>query len=239
MLKAGFIALTIIMAALVYSGITIVTGKAIADLRKRQQFRRRSLLLLGGWLTYITLISLTGIFTTATLPPRVPLLLILPCLIFIFWFFNSDRFIDFILATPPGWLVYGQSFRIVVEILLLGMYMQGLIPEAGTFKGYNYEIVIAVTAFGVGYYGYHKKVLSPRVIIAWNFLGNLTLAIIGFIMISHAYFPHIYSHPGYISIKEFGSFPYTLFAGFIAPLAIFMHIFSIVKTNMERHIPQQ
>ncbi len=227
------------MAVLVYAGITIVTGKSITDVRKLRQFRRRSLLLLGGWLTYITLVSLTGIFTTATLPPRVPLLLILPCLLFIFWFFNSNKFIDFIMATPPGWLVYAQSFRIAVEVLLLGMYMQGLIPEAGTFKGYNYEIVIGITAVGVGYYGFNKKVLSPNFIIAWNFLGNLTLAIIGFIMISHAYFPGIYSHPGHISIKDFGSFPYTLLAGFIAPLAIFMHIFSIVKTNMERQSQQK
>jgi hypothetical protein len=233
MIKAGFILLTILMATLLYIGIAAVANRAITDASKQKQFKTRSLLILGGWLTYVSLLSLTGIFTTAELPPRVPLLLILPCLLFIFWFFKSNRFSNLISATPAGWLVYMQGFRIVVELLLLGMYTEGMIPRASTFEGYNYEILIGVSAFGIGYFGYTKKVLPPNLIIFWNFAGNLTLAIIGFIMISHAYFPHIYTNPGYLSIKEFGSFPYTLFAGFIAPVAIFMHIFSIIKTKRE------
>jgi hypothetical protein len=231
MIKAGFIILTLLLATLVYTGIALVSVKALSDVRKQKQFKARSLAILVGWLTYVSLLSLTGIFTTATLPPRVPLMLILPCLIFIFWFFKSNRFNNFIDATPPEWLVYMQSSRIFVEVLLLGMYAKGMIPKASTLEGYNYEIVIGLSAFAVGYYGYNKRLIPRNVIIAWNFVGNLTLAIIGFIMISHAYFPHIYTNPGHLSIKEFGSFPYTLFAGFIAPLAIFMHIFSIIKTK--------
>lgn len=231
MIKASFILLTIIMAALVYAGVHAVSSKAIADEPKRGRFRLYVIVLIAGWLAYVSALSLTGILATKALPPRIPLMLILPCFLFIAWFFRGGRFRDVINATPPGWLVYSQSFRIVVELLLLGLYLEGILPKAGTFEGYNYEIITGITAIAVGYFGTTRKVLPRALLLLWNYMGLATLAIVVFIMVSHVYFPSIYSNPEPLLIADFGAFPYTLLAGFLMPLAVFLHVFSIVKTS--------
>jgi len=229
MIQTGFLFLTAIMAVLVYSGVIAVARKTVADNNRLQLVKRKTLLLLAGWIAYVSAVSLTGILATPSLPPRVPLFLILPCFAFMVYFFRSSRFSRFIDATPPAWLVYTQSFRIIVELLLVGLYIKGLIPKAATIEGYNYEMVIGITAIAIGYLGYTQKVLPTPILVIWNCCGLATLAIIVFIMISHAYFPGIYTNPGPMSVKDFGSFPNTLLAGFLMPLAVFMHIFSLVK----------
>ncbi len=231
MIKASFILLTIIMAALVYAGVHAVSSKAMADEGKRGRFRLHTILLIAGWLAYVSALSLTGILATKALPPRIPLMLILPCFLFIALFFRGGRFRDVINATPPGWLVYSQSFRIVVELLLLGLYLEGILPKAATFEGYNYEIITGITAIAMGYFGATRKVLPQAVVLLWNYAGLATLAVVVFIMISHVYFPGIYTNPDPLLIADFGAFPYTLLAGFLMPLAVFLHIFSIVKTS--------
>lgn len=234
MIKTSFILLTIVMASLVYIGISRVASKSISDAQKSKQFHTRALLVLIGWLTYVSVMSMTGVFATVSMPPRIPLLLILPCFGFMAWFFRSGRFDDIIAATPQSWLVYTQAFRIPVELLLLASYMEGLIPRAGTFEGYNFEIVTAITALLVGYFGVTRKILPNSIVLLWNYFGLVTLTIVVFIFISHAFFPGIYTNPEPLLIETFGAFPYTLLAGFLMPLAVFMHVFSITKIRRDR-----
>lgn len=231
MIKASFILLTLIMAAIVYAGIHVVSSRVMHDEGKRRLFRLRTMLVIAGWLTYIATISLAGVLATKALPPRIPLLLILPCFIFIAWFFRSGRFRDLIDGTPPGWLIYAQSFRIVVELLLLGLFLEGVLPKAGTFEGYNFEIITGITAIAIGYFGATRKVLPRAVLLLWNYMGLATLATVVFIMVSHVYFPGIYADPEPLLIEDFGAFPYTFLAGFLMPLAVFLHVFSIIKMS--------
>ncbi len=216
------------MAALVVAAIFAISRRAIPDQQALTRFRTRALLLLAGWLTYVTAISFTGILTVMTLPPRIPLLLVLPCFVFIGWFFRSGRFTAFIAATPASWLVYAQSFRVVVELLLWRSAVEGLLPVRATFEGYNYEIVIGGTALLAGYLGYTRRVLPVFILRLWNYAGLVTLAIVVFLVISRAYAPGIYDDPGPFSAIDFGSFPVTLLAGFLMPLAVFLHVFSLV-----------
>ncbi len=190
--------------------------------------------MLIAWLVYVSLLSLAGVFRVGGLPPRIPLLLILPAFAFMTYFFRSQETKDLIAATPASWLVYAQSFRVVVELMLHALFLKGVLPKAGTYEGYNYELVIGITALAVGYWGYTRKALPKIALIIWNVSGLATLATIVFIMISHAYFPGIYSNPEKLNIADFGSFPYTLLAGFLMPLAVFMHVFSLKKLASEK-----
>lgn len=229
MIKAGFILLTLLMAVLVCVAIARTVALAFTDQRKQQRIKTRTIVLLTGWLSYVSILSLAGVFKVVGLPPRIPLLLILPVFAFMFYFFRSAHYKALIAMVPASWLVYAQTFRVVVELMLHGLFLQGILPKAGTFEGYNYEIVIAFSALAIGYWGYTRRVLPRTLLILWHFAGLTTLAIVVFIMISHAYFPHIYPHPETLRIEDFGSFPYTYLAGFLMPLAVFMHIASLVK----------
>lgn len=186
-------------------------------------------MLLIGWIAYVSAISLSGLLQTTSLPPRIPLLLIFPLFGFLFWLISRQRSQDVINAIPAAGLIYAQVFRVPVELLLHALYRKGMLPRMGTFEGYNFEIVIGITSLLVGYFGYTRKALPRSVLILWNCCGLLTLTIVVFILISHAYFPGIYAHPEPLSIQNFGAFPYTLLAGVLMPLAVFMHVISIKK----------
>lgn len=233
MIKAGFIFLTLFMASLVYFGAASVGTSIISNKLKLRRFKTTVAIILTTWLVYVSLLSLAGVFKVGGLPPRIPLLLVLPPFAFITYFFSKKKHRNLIEATPASWLVYSQSFRVVVELMLYSLFLQGVLPKAGTYEGYNYEILIGITSIVVGYWGYTRKALPNIVLKIWNYTGLVTLTIVVFIMISHAYFPDLYTKPEKLNISDFGSFPYTLLAGFLMPLAVFMHVFSLKKIANE------
>lgn len=228
MIKISFILLTAVMAIVFVAGFNLAASGAMTA-EHRKQLIKNLVLFLACWLAYVTFISLSGILQTARLPPRIPLLLILPLFSVMIFFFRTQTFRQLLDAIPQHLLIYPQIFRIAVELLLLAMCREGIVPVAGTFEGYNYEIVIAITALAIGYVAQRKKRSLQVVLIAWNLGGLFTLATVVFIMVSHAYFPEIYSNPEQLSIQKFGAFPYTLLAGFLMPLAVFLHICSLKK----------
>jgi hypothetical protein len=229
MIKAGFILLTLLMAAIAFFSLSYAAGKAYSAPEEKKGFTRKAAIVLVLWLIYISLVSFTGILTVASFPPRIPLFFIIPAFSFMAYFFASGKFKPIIAAMPASWLVYFQSFRIIVELLLWRLFVEGLLPRSATFEGYNYEIVIGITALLVGYFGYTKPKLPALLIALWNVAGLITLAIVVFIFISHAYAPSLWADTANFSMESFGSFPYTLLAGFLMPLAVFMHVFSLVK----------
>jgi hypothetical protein len=83
----------------------------------------------------------------------------------------------------------------------------------------------------MGYLAFTRKVAGPIFVLLWNLAGLCTLGIVVFIVISHAYFPGLWGDS--FSLKDFAIFPYTLLAGFLMPVAVFLHIFSIVKTRRQ------
>ncbi len=230
MIAAGFILLTILMACLVYAVFTSQIVVANLDTHSHKKFRAAIICTLVCWLAYITTASLAGFFQSGALPPRIPLGLVAPAFAFTIWFFASRRFHNIITAIPASWLVYAQVFRVMVELLLFSLYKQGILPVSTTFEGYNYEIIIGLSAPIMGYLAVTKQILPKWTLVLWNIAGLCTLATIVFIFISHAYRPSMWTD-GTLSINDFGAFPYTLLPGFLMPLAVFMHIFSIVKTK--------
>ncbi len=230
MLKAGFILLAVLLAAVLYIGAGIVTGKAFTRVSEEKQFKTKAVVVILVWLIYISVLSVKGIFAIATFPPRIPLLLVLPPFLFFAYLFTNRSFKKIIQNTPASWPVYFQSFRIIVELLLLGLATQNMLPKMATFEGYNYDIVIGITALLMGFFIRDTR-FSQRLLLGWNIAGLCTLAIVAFILIGHSYFYTLFGQNESIVGKGFGLFPYTFLAGFFMPIAVFMHIFSIVQTR--------
>jgi len=230
MLKAGFILLTIALSLTLYVCAGKIANKTFTRVKEEKQFKLWTAFVLILWLFYISALSLKGVFTVSILPPRIPLLLIFPAFIFFAYLFTNRKFNKIIENTPSSWSVYFQSFRIIVELLLLGLCMQGMLPKAATFEGYNFDIVIGITAPLMGYYIFSKDAPRKILILIWNIAGLLALAIVVIILLGHAYFNGPMNDN--ILTKGFGKFPFTFLAGFYMPLAVFMHLFSIIKTRI-------
>ena len=230
MVKAGFILLTILLALIVYVFGGKLAGMAFTRVSEENKFKTRTALVLIVWLGYVTWLSIRGVFIAPTLPPRIPLLLVIPAFLFFAYLFMNRLFKNIIINAPPSWPVYFQSFRIVVELLLVCLFMQGILPKSATFEGYNYDIIIGLTAPLVGFFMGNSK-SSHVFLLIWNCAGLVTLAIVVFILQGHAYFFRSLNENESILGKGFGQFPYIFLAGFFMPLAVFMHVFSIIKTR--------
>ena len=154
--------------------------------------------------------------------------MVFPAFIFIGFFFGSGKFKNIIDNTPIQWTVYFQSFRIIVELLLFGLAINNLVPREATFEGYNFDVLIGITAPIIGWLAFSKKAIGKTALIVWNICGFATLAVVVGVFMIYAYFPQLV-HKESILNTGFGSFPYTYLAGFLMPAAVFMHLFCLVK----------
>ena len=78
------------------------------------------------------------------------------------------------LGLPVAVLVGLQAFRIPVELLLHGLYSDGIAPVQVTYLGWNFDIVTGLTAIPVAWLAARGKA-SRTLLIAWNTLGLATL----------------------------------------------------------------
>ncbi len=228
MLQACFIVLALALVILVYMMTARESLNAITDSQKQKRFIQRTGLALVVWLIYVSAISVTGIFEKISFPPRIPLLLVLPTFLFFLYFFTNKKFKTIIDHTPHSWPVFFQSFRIIVELLIWGMFMAGIVPQSATFEGHNFDILIGLTAPLIAFFTFVKPKIGKSLFILWNIAGLATLLIVVYILMRHSYF---LSENYSILHKGFGAFPYTFLAGLFMPLAVFMHIFSLVKAG--------
>src|SRR4051812_2516564 len=102
---------------------------------------RTSAILLTAWLLLLGILSARGFFSDFTrLPPRLTIALLTPLPVVLF-FTLSRAGKQLIPQIQPQWLIYLQSFRILVEIGLWVLVRNGSLPEQMSFEGRNFDIL--------------------------------------------------------------------------------------------------
>jgi len=226
-LQLEYIALTLLMVVWVCLLIRFVQSRAVNTGGSSMSAIARFVVPLFLWFGAIFAVASTGFFQSYELPPRIALI-IFGAFGFIFWFVRKNRNTDWLMLIPPSLLIGAQSFRILVETVIYHTYLAGIGPIESTFKGYNYEMYVGISAIIVALL-YRYKVIGNQLAIAWNFIGLCFLGIIIFIFVSSSYFPHLWGESESMMSLEFPTFPYLLLPAFLMPLAVFMHCLSIVQ----------
>lgn len=175
------------------------------------------------WLTVHALLSLNYFYTvTNTIPPRFSLATAPPLLAILILFITKKgrRFID---KLSPQILTQLHVVRIFVELILLWLFLYKLIPKLMTFEGRNFDILAGLSAPLITYFGFVKKSLSNKFMLAWNIAGILLLLNIVVNAILSAPFP----------FQQFGFeqpniavlyFPFIWLPCFIVPTVLFSHL---------------
>jgi hypothetical protein len=231
MLFIGFSLLLIAVLLFLFAGIS----KADLPATQRKKYVRRLAAGAMIWLIYAATMATTGFFQELSPPPRIALFLILPAFAFIAYFFFSKNFEDLIQGVPPAWPVYLQSFRVAVEVLILGIFLEGLIPFEPTFEGYNFDILAGLSAPFVAYFGLQQKKLPVWALKLWNYLGLLLLLNVVSIFLSLLLKPTLWGYASTPIRPEFGMMPYLLIPAVLMPLAVFLHFFSLAQLRRWRH----
>jgi len=233
MLELGYIALTLVMAILVVYGYNY--GLRKLELNKTTVSKRTLFLIvgLGVWLVYIYFIAKSGFLADYTLPPRFPIFIIFPLFIFTGVVLYKNRKSKMFSAIPVSWAVYFQSFRILVETLFVYTVAKGLMHKEVTIEGYNFDMIFAITAPIIGFLVFNAKKLSKKVAILWNYIGLAVLISVILVFTTTIFFPSLWRSETPIAPPEIVAFPYILVAGFLMPVAVFVHIFSIIQLKKE------
>ncbi len=221
--------LIILVAGLVYS-ILYTLGFALQRLRAAPtQVRKLQWYVglgLGFWLLTVGLVAWNGAFMNfESSPPRM-LLVSLPVLLSSFLLLRSRLFISCLKAIPRSWLLFGQTYRVFLELLLWFGFTIGMVPFHLTFVGFNYDIVVGLTAIPAGLLFFRKGRLLRFEAIVWNTFGLILLLYNGFIfLISLPYSFQVFDIEPSNSFMT--QFPFIWIPAFLVPLAAALHLFSL------------
>lgn len=183
---------------------------------------------LAIWLGLLAVLAQEGFFLEFnSMPPRVALALLLPLFAGLLMLpTHGTR--HFLAVTPPERLIYVQSFRIVMELILWALYQQGRVPALITFEGRNVDILVGITAIPVGWMVLVRRAWPVWVAQVWNVAGIMILGNV----VAHAFLAAPTPFRAFItnpSTALLGTFPYIWLPGFLVPFAFWLHAGSLVQ----------
>lgn len=222
MVVAGFYILTVIM---VFTPLMILQKSDDPPKRKRTYS-----IIIVGWLIYTTTLSNSGWLDDFSLPPRIPLVIVIPAIVSIIYFTSKNWVKEAISKLKDHQVIYIQSFRIAVELLIYGAFLNGVFPKRATFEGLNYDILVGISALIVGVL-VQRGIIKSKGILIWNIISLAILSITVFSFISAYYFTDTMDgNLGFVRL------PYIFLASLLLPFAVFYHVVSIRQQLMKSQL---
>lgn len=184
--------------------------------------------LLAFWLILQAMLGIGGFYLkTAGMPPRLILFGVLPTLILIISYFLFARK-NFIERLPLRFLTFVHIIRIPVEIVLLWLFQQKLIPQIMTFEGRNFDILAGISAPIIAWIAFKNGKVNRTLLIIWNFLAlGLLFNIVITAVLS---FPFEFQQFGFDQPnRAVLYFPFNWLPTVVVPLVLFSHLISLWK----------
>ncbi len=143
---------------------------------------------------------------------------ILPCILLtILSFLPTSR--QFMRGLKDEQLHHLHLWRVPFAFVLLWFYQAGISPIDLTFEGFNYDIIIGLTAPVIGSLAFSQKMLTKEIVLGWNAIGTILLLISGILVFLEA-------QSNAATALQFQQLPYLLLLGFLMPLSLFAHALS-------------
>jgi hypothetical protein len=219
------------MITILFIGFVAVMAALVITLSWRYLNRKSAILVaavLVTWLVYVGLLGYFGVIRNATMRPPGVVFILIPVILFLSAFiarFRSESVGRLALAIPL-WIVLGtQSFRVLVELFIHQLWLNGLVPKMLTFAGANVDIYIGASAPIIAWLATRGKT-GLKLALIWNFLGLCALINVviralltapGSLNLIHAEVPN----------RMFGAFPFMFIPGFFVPLAVVLHVLAL------------
>lgn len=178
-----------------------------------------------AWLSWVGFLGLSGRLADLTLRPPAIAYIVAPLMAFMLMVLATRWGGTFSMRFPIRLLLGAQVFRVAVEILLHLLWQDGQIPRMLTWDGANFDVVIGLTA-----------PLAAWVVIRLR--AGLWLAqawtVAGLLMLANVVVRSVLTAPGPLQLVVTevpnllpGQFPYVYLVGFLAPLALLLHLMAI------------
>lgn len=180
------------------------------------------------WIFIISILTFTGFFHDFDFRPPRLVLAVIPSVLLIILVFAIPSARAFVARMPITTLTYIHIIRVPVEIVLWWLFMHGLVAEAMTFEGVNYDILSGISAPFAGLFFVGLKSKSNFAAIAWNVLAlGLLINIVSRAVLATPYFydEQVFDQPNLAVFY----FPFILLPLFVVPAVLFSHLASLYK----------
>jgi hypothetical protein len=175
------------------------------------------------WLGYAGVMGYSGIVGDPTRTPPGVFLLLTPIIAFVAIGLGRSRVGGYLAASLPLGLIFAlQSFRVGVELTLSSLHDAGLTPRLMTVAGGNVEILIGLSAPVIALIA-TRGLAGRRLALVWNVIGLLSLLNVAMRAVLTAPGPLNLIHAELPNVA-LGQFPFTYIPGFMAPLAMMLHV---------------
>lgn len=186
---------------------------------------------LSVWIAYGGILGYTGVIANASALPPGMFYMLAPMILLVM-FMASSRIGETVALSFPLWLLMGmESFRLVVEIFLHQLWLDGQLPKMLTYHGANFDILMGISAPIVAWFLISRRI-SNRTALVWN--------VIGIAMLANVAVRAVLTSPGplhFISTEvpnvAIGTFPFTYIPGLMVPLALMLHVLSIRALRLQ------
>ncbi|MCB0589212.1 MAG: hypothetical protein KDD06_28250 [Phaeodactylibacter sp.] len=228
--------LTVGLISSLYFGLSHAFRKLHLPALQREQLLQFITTGLAFWLAILALLGYMGFFyEPETSFLRLSLAFALPFALIIILLFS--RFFSLTLRVLPiRWLAYFQACRIFTELFFWMGMKGGFVPVQLTFEWLNYDIVVGITALMAGFVFFGRGRYRRFEGIIWNTFGIASLANV--LLISLFSLPG--PHRAFATVPDSAFLtltPFIWLPGFIFPLALAAHIFSLKKLLRSQQQP--
>jgi hypothetical protein len=214
-------------------GFVLITVVTVFLFLKSVAFKRPAILIVLVLLAVQSILSLSGFFlATDSLPPRF-LAVLLPSVIAVILAFTTQRGKTVLDAVNPETYTYLFTIRVAVEFVILGLVIHKAMPESMSFEGRNFDILSGLSAPFIAYYGFRKKQIGTKALMAWN--------VVALLLVIQVVTTGILSIPSPIQQLSFDQpnlavlyFPYVLLPGIVVPIVIFGHLAILRKLTRSK-----
>jgi len=185
------------------------------------------------YLIYTFILSITGLLSENTLPPRVLLFTAIPLLIFLFGFiFNKPLYWKILDKIPLASLIRIHIFRFVGVFFIISAYYKVLPSNFALLAGFG-DIATAIGAIFVAKWVIEKKSWSRKATLIWNIFGfwDIVSVIISAILTTKNSLENNTQ-----SIIEITKFPFVWIPAFAPAVIIFLHISVFKKLKRDASI---
>ena len=169
-------------------------------------------------------LAFNGFYLVKTIPPRFFLGLFPTTVILLILFFAFAR--KEIPVKSLQILTLLSVIRVPVEIILLGLYREGQVPQLMTFEGRNFDILSGLTAPLIAWLAFRGGKMNRQLLIVWNLLafGLLLNILINAILALETPFQQFaFDQPN----RGVLYFPFFWLPAIIVPIVFVSHVISL------------
>ena len=227
--QIGFIAVTIVYVGLLIFFVHKALAKSSFTPQRRTRIFFGIIAAIVVWLLFISILAYQQVLSDfSTLPPKFFIVLIIP-LVTLLIVTSTDAAREILRHIPAQNIIYLQTFRVFVEILLWTLFIENLLPVQMTFEGYNFDILAGLTAPIAGLLV--ARTQSVALMRIWNIACLCLLINIVSIAIVSTPVPFrvFMNEPANTIVTQF---PIVWLPGILVPLAYTLHILSLRQASM-------